>query len=244
MCVIRWWHGLGRSLTLTVALAVSAVGFNAVADSLDTCTDGGDSCLQAGALLFQQRCTICHGSDGLGEGPLSLISFDYPNSNLLIPRVAINADTIRRAIADGPLYADISALMPPWRDELTPVQIEALTQYVVFLRQDLDAALRLSRRVSTQLEPSVRLGRAIFFGRCSLCHGLDGMGSGRLGARLRPKAANLVESRAPNQYLRTIIAKGGESLGRSNKMPAWDMELIAPEVDSLVLYINALRSAK
>jgi len=245
MPVFRWWQGCWHGLMrYCVALMVTAIGFNAESNQLDTCPEADNACLYAGALLFQQRCTICHGSDGLGEGPLSLISLDYPSANLLSPRVATNADSIRRAIADGPLYADISAMMPPWRDELTPTEIEALTQYVVFLRQDMEAALRLSRTVATQLEPSAKLGRNIFVGRCSVCHGRDGMGSGRLGQRLLPKASNLVQSRAPDGYLRSIIAQGGEALGRSSKMPVWDMELIATEIDSLVLHINALRFAK
>ena len=34
-----------------------------------------------GAKVFITRCTLCHGSDGMGEGPLPLITGNYPSTN-------------------------------------------------------------------------------------------------------------------------------------------------------------------
>jgi mono/diheme cytochrome c family protein len=49
--------------------------------------------LRLGALQFQHRCAICHGSDGLGEGPLPMLIANYPNTNLMQPRVATDSKT-------------------------------------------------------------------------------------------------------------------------------------------------------
>lgn len=197
--------------------------------------------LWAGARLYQHRCVICHGTDGLGEGALALVVKDYPNTNLLQPRVALDPVMIRRAIAEGPEFAGISPLMPPWDGELSDAEIDALTQFVAYLRADLPGASHLSRMAAESLSPSIKLGRALFVGRCAVCHGQDGEGTGRLASRLHPQPANLTLSHMPEPYLRAIISGGGAPLGRSPGMPAWRQELSTPEIESLILHINRLR---
>ncbi|MFK5915805.1 MAG: cytochrome c, partial [Woeseiaceae bacterium] len=46
------------------------------------CGVEAQSCVTYGANVFQARCALCHGTDGLGEGILSLQLKDYPNTNL------------------------------------------------------------------------------------------------------------------------------------------------------------------
>ena len=197
--------------------------------------------LRLGALQFQHRCAICHGSDGLGEGPLPMLIANYPNTNLMLPRVATDSTTIRRVIVEGPMFADTSTFMPPWGDALAPIEIDALTLFVVYLRQDLNGAIQLSRDAAKQIPPSTRIGRGIFIGRCALCHGHDGTGSGRMAIRLNPKPSNLVLSRETPQYLRRIITEGGTAMQRSPAMPAWRGELNELEIESILLHIDSLR---
>jgi hypothetical protein len=64
-----------------------------------------------------------------------------------------------------------------------------------------------------------------------------------MAARLDPKPVNLTKSRAPDSYLKMVISKGGEAVGRSAKMPSWEGDLSGPEIDSIVLFINTLRPA-
>jgi|GEM_PF-431134 len=213
-------------------------------ESATFCGEEAAPCLQYGAAIFQQRCALCHGSDGLGEGPLSLTVKDYPSANLLEPRVAKEGVSLRRAIIEGPRFADINPLMPPWGDELTVTQLDSVTMFVGYLRKDLEGALKVAREAAQKTEPSAKLGRAIFLGRCSLCHGQEGLGDGRMATRLSPKPANLTKSRAPDGYLKTIIAKGGAAVGRSEKMPVWEGDLTGPEIDSVILHLNTLRPAR
>jgi len=200
--------------------------------------------LRQGAQLFQQRCAICHGSDGLGEGVLAMSIPNYPNTNLLLPRVATDSSSIRRVIVEGPLFADISPFMPPWKDAMTDAEIEAATLFVVYLRQDLTTAIVFAREAARLMPPSARIGRALFLGRCAICHGADSMGSGRLAARLQPKPSNLANSRVEDAYLRSIISLGGAAVLRSPAMPAWDSEFSESEIESIIFYLHTLRKTR
>jgi cytochrome c oxidase cbb3-type subunit 3 len=230
-----------KSLFITASLAFTAPVFAQSAS--DYCGQEAAPCLQYGAAVFQQRCALCHGSDGLGEGPLSLSVKDYPAANLMEPRVATDGVSLRRSIIEGSRFADINPLMPPWGDELTLTQLDSVIMFVGYLRKDLEGALKIARVAASKVEPSVKLGRAVFIGRCALCHGQEATGDGRMAARLEPKPVNLTKSRAPDSYLKMVISKGGEAVGRSAKMPSWEGDLSGPEIDSIVLFINTLRPA-
>jgi len=200
--------------------------------------------LRLGAQLFQQRCAICHGSDGLGEGVLSMSIANYPNTNLLLPRVSTDSTSIRRAIVEGPLFADISPFMPPWSDAMSESEIDAVTLFVVYLRQDLSAAIVYAREAARLMPPSARIGRALFLGRCATCHGADGAGGGRLAVRLQPRPSNLAISQAVDAYLSSIINLGGAALLRSPAMPPWRGEFSETEIESIILHIHALRQQR
>lgn len=233
---------VGVHLLLTLA----SLGFAAPAlasGAADYCGEEAAPCLQYGAAIFQQRCALCHGSDGLGEGPLSLSVKDYPAANLMEPRVSKDGNSLRRSIIEGSRFADINPMMPPWGDELTVAQIDSVAMFVGYLRKDLEGAIKMAQAAAAKIEPSAKVGRATFIGRCVLCHGQEAMGDGRMAARLTPKPANLTKSRAPDSYLKMIISKGGAAVGRSPSMPTWEGDLTASEISSVIMYINTLRPA-
>jgi mono/diheme cytochrome c family protein len=91
---------------------------------------------------------------------------------------------------------------------------------------------------------SLQTGRKVFNRQCVLCHGHLGCGDGRLAAQLTPRPANLVKSRLSNAELKAIISQGGDAVGRSSSMPAWQEELTLVEIDSLILFIHQLRKLK
>ncbi|MCX4026591.1 hypothetical protein H0A36_00305 [Endozoicomonas sp. SM1973] len=43
--------------------------------------------LQFGAKIFQQRCVLCHGDHGMGEGLLPIIVAKYPSTNLFKKKI-------------------------------------------------------------------------------------------------------------------------------------------------------------
>jgi len=205
------------------------------------CGAEAKSCVKYGAHVFQERCALCHGTDGLGEGILSLQMKNYPNTNLS-KRKVIGTREIAKVIRFGGTLPNISNEMPPWGDELTVSQLESVTSFVVLLGNKRDQGLKLLRAEAENQEPSIRMGRGIYQGRCSLCHGKGGEGDGKMSRIIKnPKPFNLTLSKMPDAYLKDIIKKGGQAMGRSSRMPPWGTDLSDKEILSTIMYIKTLR---
>ena len=201
-----------------------------------------EACLTEGAQLFHYRCALCHGNDGLGEGILPLALGTYPNTNLLEPRFGKSLKSISYVIRKGGKIRKVNDEMPPWEDELTRTEIGSVAMFNEFLHRDFDAALAMLKEQAKSIEPSKRIGRAIYLGRCALCHGKKGKGDGKMARIIRtPPPYNLTLSRVPDDYLREIISKGGEAMGRSPKMPPWGKDLNEAEIGSIIMYLKTLR---
>lgn len=206
------------------------------------CESEGAACVDYGVRVFQQRCALCHGYDGHGEGLLPLTLGNYPDTNLLRPRVAVDEVSLRRVVRHGGSLEDIDATMPPWGDELTVAQYESVIEFVQLLRADTERARAMLARVAEDMEPSRKLGRGVYIGRCALCHGKAGEGDGRMARIIRnPPPFDLTLSRQPDGYLRQIILEGGEAVGRSPRMPPWSTDLTGPELESVIAYIKTFR---
>ncbi len=232
-----------RFLALSLVVLTGLISTAARAGSAEQCGEEARPCVEYGALVFQQRCALCHGSDGLGEGILPLSVKDYPKTNLLEPRYGTDPETVMRIVTSGGARPPVSPEMPPWGDELTATQLESVVEFVGYLRQDLDGALAMLRNKAKELPPSLKTGRAIFLGRCALCHGRTGEGNGKMARIIKnPPPFNLTRSGAPDDYLRRIISGGGASVGRSPRMPPWGNDLSANEIDSVILFIKTLRN--
>lgn len=224
-----------------ISLLLLALPLHGFADSMGYCGEEATPCRSYGAAVYQERCSLCHGSDGMGEGALALSVKDHPSTNLLEPRVTFDDASLRKAITDGPKFSNMSPMMPPWGDELTVTQMDSIVMFVSFLRKDTEGALKIAWNAAKENIPSVKIGRTVFLSRCSLCHGMEAMGDGRMAPRLNPKPVNLTHSRAPDSYLRTIITLGGDAVGRSPRMPTWGGALTEAEIDSVILYVDTLR---
>jgi len=216
--------------------------------SSEECGAEGKSCFEYGATVFQNRCSLCHGSDGLGEGVLALSIKNYPNTNLLEPKHGKTYRDVEYIIRYGggtnnnSRRKAVSKEMPPWGDELTVAQMESVANFVIYLRSDTDEATKLLRKISATLKPSLRIGRAIYLGRCSLCHGSLGLGDGKMSRIIKnPPPFNLTLSRAPDAYLNEMIHKGGKEMGRSPRMPPFGEDLTKSEIASVIMFIKTLR---
>lgn len=248
MKTLSFWIGCGarRNVVLRVALVAllaACPGVGAAANAVQFCGAEAKACPRYGAHVFQTRCALCHGSDGMGGGVIPLAVPGYPPTNLLKPVHAPDARGVRRIVAEGARVKGVSTFMPPWADELTLTQIESVVQFVMHLRNDTEDARAMLRAEGAALKPAVSLGRALFQGRCALCHGAEGRGDGRMAAMIKdPPPFNLTRSRAPDPYLREIISKGGAAMGRSPRMPPWGGDLNSQELESLILYVKTFRN--
>lgn len=195
-----------------------------------------------GAHIYIQRCALCHGNNGLGEGLLPLLMGDYVDTRLFGDDGVPDRATVRQQIELGGILPEINDMMPPWRKELSAAELDAVTDFVILLANDKVTARKLIRKSSEAIPPSIKVGRATFNGRCALCHGKSGEGDGKLANFItNPPPFNLTLSRLPDAMLQDIITKGGEGVGRSIQMPAWGDELNSFELNSLMQYLKTLR---
>lgn len=194
-----------------------------------------------GAILFHDRCVLCHGVGGMGEGILPLKIKDYPKTNLLDSPI-LSREEITKVITYGNDETRGPKLMPPMKDELSSAQIAALTDFVIFLRDNNKEATAQLKGLAGQASPNKRTGEHLYATRCVLCHGKDATGSGRMAKVIKsPPPANLIASKADLNYIKKIVEFGGQAMGRSPQMPPWGDQFSESEIESIALYILDLR---
>ena len=204
--------------------------------------DNPEPSLTTGAAVFQHRCTLCHGNDGLGEGLLPLKLKDYPNTNLMKPKHPQDRASVHDIVVYGGTQGKVSNLMPPMGNDLTWTEVESVVDFVLHLRQQPEQARIMLDALRGEEAVSKKAGQDIFTSRCVLCHGKHGEGDGRMAKVIKnPPPADLTASRLPDDYLKQIIREGGAGVKRSPQMPPWGDQLSAVEIDSLVLYLKSIR---
>jgi cbb3-type cytochrome c oxidase subunit III len=198
--------------------------------------------LNRGAEVFVTHCVVCHGQQGMGEGRIPLKIKGYPNTNLVSANKAKTKKEIYDVIVFGSMIDDINLYMPPMGNELTWSELESVSLFVYQLRTDPKNGISELKRALNLTKPSINLGRNIFQSRCVLCHGKYGAGDGRMTKIIKdPPPSNLTKSSMPLDYLKSIITKGGEPMGRSKQMPPWGDQLTQLEVDAVAGYVYTLR---
>ena len=84
-------------------------------------------------------------------------------------------------------------------------------------------------------------GQALYQRYCSGCHGPDGQGGGKgfmphVNALTRKGYIELLD----DEYLETVIAEGGEAIGKSGFMPSWKTTLSKQDIADVVAFIRTL----
>lgn len=196
-----------------------------------------------GALIYIERCALCHGNYGHGDGYIPLSVTQYPDTNLLDPNFKGGLEKVIEITKWGGSRGDMSPLSPPWKDELSEQEILSVSKFILKIQLQSDASRSDIETASLSMASDTSSGKRIFLSRCKICHGKDGKGDGLLSRKVitNPPPFNLTVSKRSNQYIRNIIENGGEFLGRSNQMPGWKYELLHHEIKSLVLYIDSIK---
>ena len=201
-----------------------------------------EASLERGAEVFVERCVLCHGNDGMGEGVLPLNISTYPDTNLAVPRFAKTLQEVRDAVFWGGYKSDMSELSPPWGNELTCAQLESVSLFVQTLREETPKALALLEDAEAAHRAVKVNGALVYQNRCALCHGAQGDGTGKMARVITsPPPFDLTKSIMPQAYLEMIINQGGAELGRSGQMPPWSETLSKEEVAAVIDYIVTLR---
>ena len=220
------------SKTALGLLCFSMINLVAAADKLDS-----------GANTFNERCVICHGAEGFGDGVLSLSIEDYPNTNLRLRENPLAVGVIEDIVLNGGGANKHSVYSPPWKKELSLEDIKAVSEFVHHLQSDPESAVTFLER-NRSLDDHLT-GEAVYKTRCAICHGPSGLGDGKMSKIIKsPPPFNLTYSVMPDDYLKSIILGGGASMGRSPKMPPWQGELTDKELEEVIAYIKSLRIKK
>ncbi|MBB6520339.1 c-type cytochrome [Pseudoteredinibacter isoporae] len=222
--------------TIAALLLLVLAQYNSAAEQKDTVNSSG-------AAIYIERCALCHGNYGYGDGYIPLSLQQYPNTSLFEPKYGHELKQIVDAIRWGGSKGNMSPLSPPWKGELSDQEIQAVSQFIIKIRNNSESVRDDIDIASKNLPSSARTGRQIYLTRCKICHGENGEGDGVLSGKVinNPPPFDLTQSRQDAAYLKQIIMDGGGKLGRSSKMPAWKYELLSHEVESLVIYIRSIR---
>ncbi len=85
-------------------------------------------------------------------------------------------------------------------------------------------------------------GKESFNQICATCHGDTGKGDGVASASLDPKPRDLSSgeyvSTLTDEHIFKVIKEGGESVGKSNLMPAWGAVLSDDKIWDVVAYLR------
>jgi cytochrome c oxidase cbb3-type subunit 3 len=143
----------------------------------------------------------------------------------------------------GGILDNFSYYMPPFGNELTWTEIESVSMFIEKSREEPIPHLSMLRDLTNEGSKSKSLGRETFSARCTLCHGVQGKGDGRMARIIKnPPPFDLTKSVVPKEYLTLIIQNGGESIGRSPQMPPWGDQLSQKEITAVIDYIIELRN--
>jgi mono/diheme cytochrome c family protein len=84
-------------------------------------------------------------------------------------------------------------------------------------------------------------GRDLFLRYCAGCHGEDGRGEAKT---FRPNVGNLAVKQLmdelSDEYLFTVIQKGGAAVGKNAAMPAWSAQLGDDDIRDVVAFVRTL----
>lgn len=115
---------------------------------------------QAGEPLYQRNCAPCHGASGMGDGPTAP-SLPAPPAHFANPATMwpLSPSELFSVTHNG----RIEALMPPWGNQMTDLQIWNSVAYAWSLHTT---------------EQELASGASLYAASCATCHGEAGAGDG------------------------------------------------------------------
>lgn len=176
-------------------IALALITTTAHAEDSETLADVGQD-------YYGQYCQVCHGEGGRGEGPFANV-LDKPPPNLT--EIATRRDGKFPALEvaewiDGTrsVRAHGSVEMPIWGEQFAKEPSAADGQGSDnALQGRVYLLVEYLRSIQTGIEPEppsrtlADAGRDVYWGKCSICHGVSGTGNGFLGVLLRDPPADL-----------------------------------------------------
>lgn len=89
-------------------------------------------------------------------------------------------------------------------------------------------------------DAAVFRGGLVYSNYCVTCHGINADGNGRAARLHNPRPANLRMSDKNDAYIRLIVSRGGEAIGRSPGMPPWAEELTDEQIGDVAAFVRSV----
>ncbi|MFQ5530881.1 MAG: ethylbenzene dehydrogenase-related protein, partial [Gemmatimonadota bacterium] len=160
--------------------------------------DTSAAMVEAGKILYADRCWFCHGEDGLGDGPVAPYLWPRPR-DFTMGSYKLRTTESGELPTDEDLYRTISlglpgTAMPAWESVLTPQERWQLVAYLKTFAADLfeDEAfdpyqfiVDLPDMPGGSTDSLIARGSRVFEeADCWECHGYGGRGDGEKAAEL------------------------------------------------------------
>jgi mono/diheme cytochrome c family protein len=95
--------------------------------------------VEEGGRLYQRYCSLCHGSEGRGDGAFFASNLTPFPTDFTTPEWAPSDEEIAAAIAEGSAARGQSDLCPAWGKTFSSVEIRYLVIYIRELKQQAGA---------------------------------------------------------------------------------------------------------
>ena len=90
--------------------------------------------LERGIEIFNERCMLCHGEKGEGNGKMIKVLKTPPPADLTSS--VASDEYLEQIIAEGGESVGRSTHMPPWKDELSNEDIQSVIFYIKTFRKN------------------------------------------------------------------------------------------------------------
>jgi DMSO reductase family type II enzyme heme b subunit len=196
-------------VTVALVVAVAAMLATALPTRASTPAQAAD-----GKAIYTQRCEVCHGVNGDGNGPAADVLFPRPRD------FTLGAFEIRTTPSDSPPTDDDlinvigngmpGSTMPAWKDVLSRDEIAAVAAYIkTFSDAFGDGApqsIAVGNRVNADAESIARGAQAYQELQCFKCHGDEGRGDGPSALTLTDEAGQVIY---PADLTQAWLFRGG-----------------------------------
>jgi mono/diheme cytochrome c family protein len=184
--------------------------------------------LEAGAVLFAQRCSGCHGTNGRGDGEAAAWLLPHP------------ADLTAARFSSGRL-SDVlwngvpGTAMPRFRD--VPLRdLRAIASRVASFGSGSAASSAEPAQSPRGTDAGLAYGGVVFRVRCAACHGTEGRGDGPAAAELSRPPADFSRKQPGAERVRAVLLNGVPGTA----MTAMQQNLSESDREALVLFVRSL----
>ncbi len=185
---------------------------------------------ERGRVLYEARCSVCHGADGRADTPVGRMLRPRPrNFADPVEMARLTVDRIYRAIKDG----KPGTAMAAWGQVLTETEIGDVIDHIHALVSPHPLTL-------PPQQLSLEVGRRVYQRDCAVCHGADGRADTEAARIFDPPPRNFAD---PVEMARLDDGRmySAIKLGRPGTAMGGRGELLSPaEIIDVMRYIRTL----